>query len=270
MSTRRTLKALRAGVPLSDTTACLKYWVLFSLVHFCSHYVTVYMRELKCLLMLGCFMPTHGKEFTAAVYSNTAQPFMKSVGTPAAAKFRTLRRFGQTTMSAMSRHAFSSAVPSLVSGASTEELGHFEVSLENCLASLQQERQRRRTLQLAHSAFWRKKGARQGGAAGKEGKEAEVEDDGRVSEDKSDDGADRGAEPVPVASPTLSEESVPEDEFESLLDEPTGGSWTMVGSESAVKRPADAPGRSLRHRGGRRYKSMPPQPPPNFRPGKDD
>lgn len=37
------------------------------------------MRELKCLLILGCFLPSHGATFSAAVYSNTAQPFMEMV-----------------------------------------------------------------------------------------------------------------------------------------------------------------------------------------------
>lgn len=216
---------------------------------------------------------------------------------------RTARRFAQTTVSALSRNALSSVVPVLLTETSTEgtvaparlssampglpvadpvvacsrcaltELGKFEMSLERCIASLQSERQRRRTMQLARSAFWRNSGSHsqrsQGGGAAAEGKDSGREEHAGAS--AGDEGGSQGsAMPAEGArspqtdstSSGLSELSVPEGECDSLLEEPTGGSWTLVRGGSAVKRPPDAAGRSLRKRGGRRYKSMPAQAPP--------
>jgi len=274
----RTAKAVRDETPSPASTACLQFWILFSIVHFVSQYITLYTRELKVLLIVGCFLPNDaGVAFTGRAYSATAEPLMRTVAKPAGRKLRTLRRFGQATLSALSRNALGGVVPSLVAGASTEELGRMEVSLENCLAALQSERQRRRTMQLAASAPWRSgkgvrgSGAARGGGGGAEGKGADgdaARDEFGATHVASPPGGDGGGSGSSggARSPTRDEVSTDDDDFDSLLDEPRGGgSWTVVG-DAALRRPETAAGgdRALRQRSGRRYKSvgtfMTPQP----------
>lgn len=111
------------------------------------------MRELKVLLVVACFFPQQGIALTNGMYSYTAEPLMRNVGSPTVRRLRTARRFVQTTISAVSRSTLTSVIPGMLDTVSSEELSHLEVSIEKCLAHLQAERRRRRTAQLARSAF---------------------------------------------------------------------------------------------------------------------